>query len=142
MRHIFLLVMVGIFVLRALGFFNKRGNLRAPGPAMPAPARIASLLRPSAALDSAPSEPFIAEPTPDPVGGWEGGLVQLAVTVGWVLGCGLLWSCLFGLPTVQQFPLPARLAAGLIGSFLIVGLARAIIEGMESKERSGHGPIL
>lgn len=138
MRHIFLFIMLGIFLLRALGIFSKRGaGTRAPRPLPAATAAVPRTLP----QEPGPFDPLQPQATPDPLSGWDFGVLRLAVTVGWVLGYALLWSCLFGLPALQQIPLSARLAAGVLGSVVIVALARRILAAAGSVEPSGQDPI-
>jgi hypothetical protein len=141
-RHLFLFIMLGIFALRALGLLKRGAGARSARPTSAAtPITRAAPPVLVASQETAPYDPLTPQATRDPLGGWDRGVLRLAVTVGWVLGYALLWSCLFGLPALQQIPMSARIAAGAIGSVVIVALARAILSAAQSVEPSGQDPI-
>jgi hypothetical protein len=131
-RLIMLFLVVVLSVVRLVRYMRTATNRRpstaipgttgAMGPASP------SSVSPAAAVESAPgSAPVPATMSPIEVPGSAAGRLigGLAAALVLILGNVVIWTCLFGIPQLEEVPPLLRGLAGVLANFYLIHLARA-----------------
>jgi len=135
-RLIMLLLVLALSVVRLVRYLRTTTSRRsspaipsttgAMGPASPSPASSVSPASPAAAVEcAAASAPAPISPIDVPgstAGRFVGGLAAALVLI---VGNVVIWSCLFGIPPLEEVPPLLRGLAGVLANFYLIHLARA-----------------
>jgi hypothetical protein len=131
-RIILLLVFIALTAVRLVRNMRRATAKRPPAVNVPSAAGM-GVPPPPAAL-TATASPIDAEPAAgeNDLAPW------LIAALVFVAGSAVLWLALFGWPVLGNFPPMGRLVAGVLASFYLLRLARAI--GERASRRGGQGP--
>jgi hypothetical protein len=135
-RLVMLLLVVALSLVRLVRYMRTASSRR-PSPAIPsamgaiAPASPASPASPAApvaataleaATTSAPATMSPIEVPGSAAGRFVGGLAAALVLIS---GNVVIWTCLFGIPQLEEVPPLLRGLAGVLANFYLIHLARA-----------------